>query len=1045
MHRVADATSEDRRATSAVVSDDPIPLLSVTTDADAASWSANAAAGSLAVVSADRVATPAALRFDFDLVGHGAWAIARRDVDVVLPPRYVIRLRLRGETPRLELQLKLVDPTGASVWWWRRRDFAVGAPADELVFRRASLALAWGPTVSRFPERIGAVEIAVAADVDTRGALWIEELAIEPRPAVTGAPRVVTARASSAVADHEAARAIDGDGATSWRPDPSDAHPSLELDLGERREWGGVVIAVAAGSMPAIRVSASDDGARWTPLADQPAEPATRVWIRTGEAESRWIRLELGTSATAIANVGVVPIELAVSPARYAAEVARAAPRGRFPRHLLEEQAYWAVVGADADERKGLLGEDGAIEVAAEAFTLEPFLRVDGRLVTWADVATTAALADDGLPLPSVTWTHDAVSLRVAPFVVGSAGASTLVARYELTTDGGTDRDVRLLVAIRPFQVTPAWQSLNLVGGVAPITRLERAGAHVRVNGEREVVAVTRPDGFRAVDSTDGMTALFDDARPAADVAGDPVGFAQGAFAFDVRIARGAPAVVAVAVPLFAASPSVPAGLAPADAAEWSGAQHDAVTSWWHARLASIPIALPPAAIAYDATLRASLGWILVDREGPRIQAGPRTYRRSWIRDGTFTATALAEMGYADEARAFVRWYAPYQLPDGRVPCAVDRRGIDHAVEHDSHGQLVWGVVELFRLTGDREFLGALWPHVVRAVDAIGALRAERLDETDRVRCRYGLLPESISHEGYAASPVHSYWDDLFALRGLADAAYAAGVLGDAATATRAAALRDAMRGDLATSIACTMERHRLDVIPGSVELGDFDPTSTAAAFDPCGEAERLPCAALERTFARYWEEFEARRHGTVARPAYSAYEMRNVVALLRLGWKERALALLAWLVEDQRPTAWREWPEISHRDRRAPAFLGDLPHGWIASTYLRTLRRLIADERDDGTLVLLAGVPEAWVRDPPGVRVRAMRMTHGVLDLTACVEGDALRVAFGACPSPPAGVVLEFPLARDLHEIIVDGTGRAVEDPRRVRLATAPRDLVLR
>ena len=35
---------------------------------------------------------------------------------------------------------------------------------------------------------------------------------------------------------------------------------------------------------------------------------------------------------------------------------------------------------------------------------------------------------------------------------------------------------------------------------------------------------------------------------------------------------------------------------------------------------------------------------------------------------------------------------------------------------------------------------------------------------------RSGLVTESISHEGYSAKPVHSYWDDFWALRGLDDA-----------------------------------------------------------------------------------------------------------------------------------------------------------------------------------------------------------------------------------------------------------------------------------
>jgi hypothetical protein len=72
-------------------------------------------------------------------VGHGAWAIARRDVAFELPPHYVIALVLRGEAAPHELQVKLLDPSGANVWWWRRRDFSPPREGMRLVLRRASL------------------------------------------------------------------------------------------------------------------------------------------------------------------------------------------------------------------------------------------------------------------------------------------------------------------------------------------------------------------------------------------------------------------------------------------------------------------------------------------------------------------------------------------------------------------------------------------------------------------------------------------------------------------------------------------------------------------------------------------------------------------------------------------------------------------------------------------------------------------------------------------------------------------------------------------
>ena len=101
-----------------------------------------------------------------------------------------------------------------------------------------------------------------------------------------------------------------------------------------------------------------------------------------------------------------------------------------------------------------------------------------------------------------------------------------------------------------------------------------------------------------------------------------------------------------------------------------------------------------------------------------------------------------------------------------------------------------------------------------------------------------------------------------------------------------------------------TIADHGIDFLPGSVELGDFDPTSSAIALDPGGEGARLPPAALARTFERYWEEFECRRRGDTTAEAYTAYEVRNAPALVLLGQKQRAVELLQWLIDDQRPTA---------------------------------------------------------------------------------------------------------------------------------------------
>ncbi len=72
--------------------------------------------------------------------------------------------------------------------------------------------------------------------------------------------------------------------------------------------------------------------------------------------------------------------------------VAKDAPRGSFPRGIGGEQVYWTVVGADGDAREGLLSEDGMLETGKGSFSIEPFLYVNGSLITWADVQPVQSL-----------------------------------------------------------------------------------------------------------------------------------------------------------------------------------------------------------------------------------------------------------------------------------------------------------------------------------------------------------------------------------------------------------------------------------------------------------------------------------------------------------------------------------------------------------------------------------------------------------------------------------------------------------------------------
>jgi hypothetical protein len=414
------------------------------------------------------------------------------------------------------------------------------------------------------------------------------------------------------------------------------------------------------------------------------------------------------------------------------------------------------------------------------------------------------------------------------------------------------------------------------------------------------------------------------------------------------------------------------------------------------------------------------------------LRPGTRSYARSWIRDGTMIAEALLRLGHASAAADYLRWYAPHQFANGKIPCCIDARGADPVPENDSPGEFIFLVGEVYRYTHERALLDQMWPHVEAAARYMGTLRhseREGAPKTGERSASYGLLPASISHEGYSAKPVHSYWDDFWALKGYDSAAMIAKAIGRDDDAKELAAARDEFGNDVAASLRATAASHRIDYLAGSVELGDFDPTSSTIAFAPGGDERWIPAELVKPTFERYWREFVARRDGTVAWNDYTPYELRNVATFVRLGWRERAHELLQFFMAGRRPPAWNQWPEVVGRDARKTLFVGDLPHAWVASDYIRSVLDLFAYERSDGAMVLAGGIPDAWL-DRAGIAIRGLRTPYGTVAYSLVRTGDRVAeltlTASGRVP--PGGFVLAGPWSRPLYAIV---NGKPVAMPR--------------
>jgi hypothetical protein len=416
--------------------------------------------------------------------------------------------------------------------------------------------------------------------------------------------------------------------------------------------------------------------------------------------------------------------------------------------------------------------------------------------------------------------------------------------------------------------------------------------------------------------------------------------------------------------------------------------------------------------------VQSNLAYILLNQDGPWIKPGPRRYNHAWMRDGSMTSLALLRMGLTEPVRQFVQAYIPLVDEKGWVPWHVFEGGkpVEFVTdsreghEYDSQGQFPFLLRHYAGFAGDATVLQEGYPAVVRALRYGRQLRRERMTAPYRTNPKlaayYGILPESNSHEGYYPA-MHSYWDDFWYLRGLQDGIYLAEKLGQADDAAWMRAELQEAREDLYASMRRVIERDQLDYLPGSVEKGDFDATSTAIAIMVGDEAAYLPQPYAAHTFDRYYEDFVKRLIPGGAE-SFTPYEVRTAEVFVRLGHRQRALNMLRVFTYDSaRPPAWNHLAEVVHGRYRTPSYIGDMPHTWVGSGYISAVRSLFAYEEGE-QLILAAGIDPDWIAD--GIRVRGMPTSFGAIHYDIRRSNGAIRMSIEGDAAPRDGFTVRLP-----------------------------------
>lgn len=1020
------------------------------------------------------------MRMDIPFSQLEGFVAARKAIAISLPESYRVSVQVRGHFSIKKFEFKLIDPSGGNVWWFQDKDLQISDEWKTLEFTDQQIEFAWGPagTMSDPLRQISALEFVFCAANGNKGGnagqIWFKNFQIID----TSAQMPSKVSASSFLLPHEPQSILDPSLTTGWRSLATPEGQSLTIEFDEKREIGGLILHWdPLYPIRGFQIESSLDGNQWQNTYSAERVDHVRSYVYLPHLCPRFLRLQLIAPPNA-SQVGLLYLEVkgprfSRTEMMFLKNVAKNEPRGFFPKYLYGEQSYWTVIGTpEENNTQGLINQEGLIEVGKGSFSIEPFLCLNGKFMTWNDAHISQSL-EEKLPIPSSLWKLDELTLKITSTMIKDDNDCSLLIRYQLTNTTTQQHDIQFCAALRPFQVTPPWQAHLHFGEISPIQELSYNDHQVLVNQSQSVISLTPVDDFIPVAFDQGpigpilQKSLCQSQIEKPAQLEESTRWGSGAMVYRVHLAPMATQEIYLCIPSSKTQstnslPSLPVTPPPQENTATLGKQWlTSSIKKWRTKLQFPQISLPASEQELVTRMQISAAHVLINRHLEAFQPGPRRYARSWIRDGAVMAAVALRMGWQKEAQDFIRWYSLHQNKQGEFPFGVDRidlRGEPAETEyydpreHDSSGEFIFTVAECYRFTRDHSFLEDLWPAVENTLQHIERLRSERLSavyQSSDQAAFYGLIPESVSHEGYLFQPVHAYWDDYWTLRGLTDAHFLAQSLGKNERAAELLKLSTDFKKNVLSSLQLVIEKNQLDYLPGSVELADFDPTATAVIAQILIDSDFLDQPSFSSTFKKYLQGFQS-RHGRSASDSwinYTPYEIRIMGALAKMGDRSSVNDLAHLFLSHGTPVDWHQWPEIIWKDLDAPAHLGDLPHSWVGAEYVFAFLGLFAFERlNSNELVLAAGIPLSWLRDE-GVKVENLPTYFGQLSYSLARENEnTLKFTItSSLERPPRSIILSPPPLGKISEVQVNGEKLRSWDQKELRLDHLPSEVLIR
>ena len=597
-------------------------------------------------------------------------------------------------------------------------------------------------------------------------------------------------------------------------------------------------------------------------------------------------------------------------------------PRSHALSHINLTHRNWTILGALGNSHRAVVDPRGLITPWLSGWSLDCWLATQNKLHVPARQDEIKQKIHPLFPQIKTSFQAEGLQLKRRVAVISLKGQPLVLVRTQITNRAHEPQTAHFYYSIRPYNPE----------GISLVRSLEFLDRHVwRVNGQLAAVLLEPPSRVHCSDLQDGDVSLTVREPLSKNRVVCDTGMATGLAEYTLDLKPQQVANFTALLTLSAADPLKPASLV--SDFNYPSARHQFRKEWQTRLSQGATLQFPGKKL--NESFQANKMYLHVFDRGLTMTPGALTYSNCWIRDSAFMIHALDKLGFHDQAREKLVHLLSRQEKDGYF---VSQEG-----EWDSNGQVLWVMLEHYRLTQNLVFLREVYSALARGAEWI---ERKRKETKRKASPHFGLLPAGISAEHLGPSDFY-YWDNFWGVAGVRRAALAAQLLGHETDARRFNAYAEDYWAEIELSLQASEKSAGTACLPASpYRRFDSGAIGSLCAVYPLGLIEAKhprvvnTIRLIEERFLVGNGFFQEHFHSGV-----NGYLTAHLAQCYLAMGDLRVWRLVNYLLKHASSTY--TWPEAFHPITKGGC-MGEGHHGWAAAEWVLLLRNLLFYERGD-------------------------------------------------------------------------------------------------